>query len=398
MVYQAPYVDATGLHYSSFVDVKQYYINGAKSIFGNDIYVDDDSMDGQLISIFAKGQYDTMKSIEYAFNNVTPQTAMGVVLSRLLLLSGLSRKKSGYSTAYCKLTGNPFTIIHSGVVADVAGNKWDLPTTVNLGENGVVYVTVTAQEKGDITALANTITQIVTPQYGWRTVTNDYPANPSQPVETDAEARYRQRKTVALPSQGLVEGTQSAILNIDGVTDCIVKENDTNINKTIENFTLPPNSITCIVKGGSEADIADAIFYHKNQGCYTNGDIEITHYDIYNNVNYIRFYRPTDVPIKISLTIRPFAGYSSDITDEIKANLVSYIDSLNISKDVSVSVLYSIINQSIPDLKEPIFAVDSLQIARLSGSLSTNDIVINLNEEASITATNVTITLTGQST
>lgn len=398
MAYLAPYVDETGLHYSSFEDIKQYYINCAKRIFGDDIYVDDDSMDGQLISIFAKGQYDTMKSIEFAFNNVTPQTSFGVVLSRLVLLSGISRKKSGYSTVFVKLTGNPFTIIHNGVVADISGNKWDLPVIVNLGENGVTYVTATAQKQGNITALTNTVTQIVTPCYGWKTVTNEYPANPATPVETDEELRYRQRNTVALPSQGLREGTQSAILNIDGVTDCIVEENDTNISKTVQGVSLPPNSITCIVKGGSESDIADAIFYHKNQGCYTNGNIEITHYDMYNNVNYIRFSRPIQVPIKINVEIRPFTGYSSDITDEIKANLVEYIDSLNISKDVSVSVLYSIINKSIPDLKEPIFAVDLLEIGKVNGSYSTDDVVINLNEEASISAENVTITIEGEST
>lgn len=396
MTYKAPYVDETGLHYSSFEEIKEFYVNGAKSIFGEDIYVDDDSMDGQLISIFAKGQYDTLKTIEYAYNNTTPQTAFGVVLSRLLLLSGISRKKAGYSTVFVKLEGFPFTIIHSGVVSDIAGNKWDLPTTVNLGENGVVYVTATAQKQGNITALPNTVTQIVTPCYGWKSVTNEYPANPASPVETDTQARYRQRKAVALPSQGLVEGTQSAILNIEGVTDCIVKENDYNVPKIVEDFTLPPNSITCIVKGGSEKDIADVIFYRKNQGCYTNGDIEVTQYDMFNNVNYIRFYRPTLVPIQISIKIRPFQGYSSDITDEITQNLVDYIDSLNISKDVSVSVLYSIINQSIPDLKEPIFAVDELKIGKVGETTSTDDIAIKLNEEALITAENISITLVGE--
>jgi uncharacterized phage protein gp47/JayE len=392
-MYQAPYVDETGLHYSSFEDIKEFYKDGAKSIFGEDIYVDDDSMDGQLISIFAKGAYDTMKSVEYAFNNTTPQTAFGVPLSRLLLLSGTERKKSGFSTAYCKLEGSPFTIIHSGVVYDVAGNKWNLPNTVNLGENGVVYVTVTAQKEGNITALAGTINKIETPQYGWRSVTNEYPANPASPVETDSQARYRQRKSVALPSQGLTEGTQSAILNIEGVTDCIVKENDYSIPKTVKGLELPANSITCVVKGGSEKDIADVIFYRKNQGCYTNGNVEVTQYDMYNNVNYIRFYRPTEVPIKISVTIRPFGGYSSDITAEIKQNLLDYIDSLNISKDVSVSVLYSIVNSSIPDLKEPIFAIDELLIAKTSGAYSSDDIVIKLNEEASTSLANITITV-----
>lgn len=391
MAYKAPYVDETGLHYSSFEDIKQYYTDGAKEIFGDDIYVDNDSMDGQLISLFSKGMYDTLKTIEFAYNNTTPQTAFGVVLSRLVLLSGIERKASGYSTVFCKLTGAPFTIIHNGVVSDVAGNKWDLPDIVNLGENGVVSVTATAQKQGNITMPPNTITQIDTPTYGWKTVNNEFASNPASPVEQDYELRYRQRNSVALPSQGLVEGTQSALLNIDGVTDCIVKENDENVEVTVEGEKLPPNSITCIVKGGSEKEIANTIFYRKNQGCYTNGDIEITQYDIFNNVNYIRFFRPTPVPIEISIKIKPFRGYSSDITTEIKNNLINYIDSLNISKDVTLSALYSIINESIPDLKEPIFSVTELKIAKLNGELSTNDIEINLKEEAYIEADDVTI-------
>lgn len=391
MAYTAPYIDETGLHYSSFAEIKQYYTDGAKQIFGDDIYLDDDSMDGQLISIISKANYDTCKAIEFAYNNTTPQTAYGTVLSRLVLLSGIERKVAGYSTAFCKLTGSPFTIIHSGVVADLSGNKWNLPNNVNLGENGITTVTVTAQKQGTIQAGPNTITQIVTPTFGWKTVTNEQSANPATPVEEDYELRYRQRNAIALPSKGLVEGTQSALLNLEGVTDCIVKENEENVEITVEGEKLPPHSITCVVKGGSEKEIANTIFYRKNQGCYTNGDIEITQYDKFNNVNYIRFFRPTQIPIEISVKIKPFTGYSSDITDQIKNDLISYIDSLNISKDVTLSALYSIINESIPDLKEPIFSVTELKIAKLNGVLGTDDIVINLKEEAYIEATDVTI-------
>lgn len=396
MTYEAPYVDETGLHYSSFEDIKQFYVDGAKTIYGSDIYVDDDSMDGQMISIFAKGVYDALKTVEFAYNNTTPQTAFGTVLSRLVLLSGISRKKSGYSTAFCKLTGEPFTIIRSGVVADVAGNKWNLPLVVNLGENGVVNVTATAQKKGDITALANTITQIVTPTYGWKTVTNEYPANPATPLETDAELRYRQRNSVALPSQGLVEGTQSALLNITGVTDAIVKENDTNAIKTVDGVQLPPNSITCVVKGGDEQEIADVIFYKKNQGCYTNGTIEVIQYDLYNNATYIRFSRPTKVELKVNIVINPIKGYSSEITAEIKRNLAEYVSSIKISNDIAWSALYSIINESIPDLKDPLFSVDTLEIGKLEGSYAQDNIEIKLNEQANLEEENITITVEGE--
>lgn len=396
MAYFAPYVDETGLHYSSFEDIKQYYSDGAKEIFGNDIYLDADSQDGQLISILAKAAYDTCKSVEYAYNNTTPQTAKGVPLARLVLLNGIEKKAAGYSTAFCKLTGDPFTLIKNGVAQDISGNKWNLPKNVNLGENGAANVTVTAQEKGNITALAGSINQIYTPVAGWKTITNPNAANPATPEETDYELRARQRKTVALPSQGLVEGTESAINNITGVVDCIVKENDKSIEVTEQGVKLPPHSITCIVKGGSEKDIAQTIFYHKNQGCYTNGDVEITVFDMYNNVNTMRFFRPKDVPIKISFDLTPIQGYSSEIADNIKQSLIDYIYSLKISNDISYSVLYSIINGVMPDLKNPIFSISNLKIGKTSGETGTNDIVLNLDEEASLTSENVTINVQGE--
>ena len=92
------------------------------------------------------------------------------------------------------------------------------------------------------------------------------------------------------------------------------------------------------------------------------------------------------------MTLRPIQGYSSEIAEMIKENLVAYIDSLNISKDVSMGVLYSVINSVMPDLKEPIFAIESLQMGKVGGSFSTNDIIIKLNEEARLDASNVTIT------
>lgn len=391
MAYTAPYVDETGLHYSSFQDIKEYYQDGAKLVFGSDIYVDNDSMDGQLISIFAKATYDTCKMIEYAYNNTTPQTAYGTVLSRLVLLSGLSRKKAGYSTVYCKLTGEPFTIIRNGVVQDVSGNRWNLPEIVNLGEDGVEYVTATAEKQGDITALANTVTTIVTPTFGWKSVTNEYPANKGQSVETDEELRLRQKKSVALPSQGLLQGTQSALLDLEGVTDALVKENDTDDEITLDSVLLPPHSITCIVEGGSEADIASTIFYKKNQGCYTNGDVQITQYDLYNNATTIRFYRPIFTDIEITVTVNPLQDYSSEVSERIKTNLVSYINNLGFSTDVYKSAIYSPINNANDNILSPQFQIADIRLSVLGGSTSLSTVPIPLNGKARIAYENINV-------
>ena len=391
MAYFGPEVKESGLVYPTFKDCEEYLISNAKDIFGKNIYLDADSMDMQQISVFAKCMHATFKCAEYAYNNYNPQTAIGTGLARCVMLNGMKVKPSGYSTCYVELGGEPYTTIKNGVVSDKSGNKWKLPDNVNLGKNGIVFVTVTAQEKGSIIAVVGDICNIETPQHGWKYVKNNVSANIGQKTETLREIRKRQQETVALPSQGLREGTQSALLQINGVTDAKVEENDENIKVIKKGFELPPNSITCIVKGGSEQEILNTIFYKKNQGVYTHGDIEGIVYDKYQNINRIRFFRQTVVEIKALIVLTPKKGYSSDITDEIKSNLVNYVDSLNISSDVSQGIFYTITNQSNPDLKNPTFSINSIQIARLENELDTKDININLNEEANLLIENITV-------
>lgn len=393
MAYFEPFIDASGYHYPTFAECKEYLVESAKEIFGADIYVDDDSMDGQDISIRAKAMYDTFKVGEFAYNNNSPASAIGTALAKNVLLNGMKVKASGFSTVYVKLTGTPYTTILNGVVSDTASNKWNLPSSCNLGSGGTLYVTATAQKQGNITAMAGTVINIDTPTFGWTSVTNESVASPGQETETDGQVRLRQTQAVALPSQALLEGTQSAILQVSGVTDAIVKENDTDAPVVVQGVTLPKNSITCIVKGGSEDETASTIFYKKNQGCYTNGDIEKTVFDIYANVNTIRFFRPVGVPVKVQIGITPIKGYSSSITDAIEANVFNHIDSLGISQDLIQSIISSIINKSITDLDDPEFYINDLQIAKVGSSFGTSNVIMNLNEEATIDLSNITITV-----
>ena len=60
MAYFAPYIDATGFHYPTYQDIVDDMVAGAKSIFGSDLYLENDSADYQLISIFASKTYDTL--------------------------------------------------------------------------------------------------------------------------------------------------------------------------------------------------------------------------------------------------------------------------------------------------------------------------------------------------
>ena len=61
MAYYAPYIDTTGIHVPTYEDIRDDLIASMKQIFGQDIYLDEDSQDYQQISIFAKKIFDTKK-------------------------------------------------------------------------------------------------------------------------------------------------------------------------------------------------------------------------------------------------------------------------------------------------------------------------------------------------
>lgn len=218
MAYFAPYIDDAGLHIPTYQDIKDDLVTEAKKIFGEDIYLENDSMDYEYISAIALKMYDTLNSIVYAYNSRSPVTAIGSGLDTVVKINGLKRKAASYSTCVVTLTGIPQTVIKSGVVQDISGNNWNLPSNITIPEEGEIEVSAICTVLGSISALVGDINKIATPQLGWISVTNKVNAVLGQPVETDAQLRARQAVSTALPSQTLLGGTIAGIVSVEGVT------------------------------------------------------------------------------------------------------------------------------------------------------------------------------------
>ena len=76
MAYTAPYIDDAGLHIPSYVDIRDDLVDQFKQIYGQDIYLENDSQDYQMISAFALKTYDTMQLLQIVYNNRSPKTAV----------------------------------------------------------------------------------------------------------------------------------------------------------------------------------------------------------------------------------------------------------------------------------------------------------------------------------
>lgn len=53
MAYFEPYIDESGFHYPSYQDILNDILDGMRKIYGQDLYLEHDSQDYQMCSIFA---------------------------------------------------------------------------------------------------------------------------------------------------------------------------------------------------------------------------------------------------------------------------------------------------------------------------------------------------------
>jgi uncharacterized phage protein gp47/JayE len=387
MSYTAPYIDSTGIHVNTYSDIEASLVASAQSIFGTDIYLDNDSQDMQWISAVTEMLYDNEQFLVYVYNNQSPQNAVGTSLDSIVKINGLTRNSATYSTAALTLSGTAGTAISAGIATDTSGYYWDLPEDTVIGEDGTAAVTATCETIGAVTAAIGTITGISNPQYGWNAVYNAAAATPGTAVETDAALRARQTKSVALPSQTVLEGTLAAILEIDGVTRAKLYENNT---ASADDNGIPAHSIAAIAEGGTDTEVATEIAKYKAPGCGTYGTTAVT-LDLGDNISTgaIDFSRPTDITVNVQITVIQLTGYTSTVQSSMVSAIKEYLNSLAIGTTIYSAQLYYPALSILSGTSSPSFNISSLTVSTGSGSASSS-VAIAWNEV--VKAGTVTVT------
>lgn len=388
MTYFEPYIDKTGFHIPTYLEIRDQLIEDAKSIFGQDIYLGEDSQDYQWIATVAEKIYDAFQIGEQVYNNRAPNTAIGTGLDSIVKINGIKRKPATYSECKVKIIGLGGTEITEGIAVDKSGIKWNLPYSVVIPANGEVEVVAKCSIPGPVVSNPGDISSIFNPIYGWSSIYNERNGDIGSYVEDDSELRVRQSKSTAQASKTILEGTVGAIAQLEGVARHKVYENDTD---AVDDKGLPPHSVTAVVEGGIDSEIAEVIWRHKGVGCFTNGLVSVEIVDSKDITTPIRFSRPTYVDIDIVVNIKKLDGYTTETTEAIKKNLQSYLNSMEIGTDLSLSALWGASLQAMPNLMNPLFSVLSITATRTSGIQQAEDIAIGFDEVCRGNANNIAV-------
>lgn len=390
MAYFKPFIDETGYHYPTYNEILEYIADNALIIFGQDLYLGNDSQDYQMFSIFAKIAFDSYCWTAAAYDAHSPRTSVGTGLDSVVSINGIRRKEGTRSVAQVVIHGTPGLVIQNGSVADNLGNTWDLPAHVTIGLDGALETTVTARNLGQIIALPGTITVILTPMLGWLNVSNPAISTVGSVIETDAQLRARQKLSTARPSASLMEGLQGAIAEIENVTRYAIYENDTSITDA---NSIPSHSISVVVEGGDDHEIAETIFVRKSTGCGTYGNTTAEYIGAFSGSNKIQFSRPSYVDIDVEIIIKPLPAFVAEQIDAIKGRIVDYLDSLAIGDDLTISILWWAAQEALPDQTAPSFSVVSVRAARDGNPLSSQDIAMSYTDIARGNLNNVRVLL-----
>lgn len=387
----AAQITSTGITAPNYSDILQQLKIVYWAIYGSDAVLDPDSQDGQFLAELAQAIFDCNQNVIDIYASFAPSTARGVQLSRLVKLNGLRRSVPTNSQAVVSIGGTVGTSIVNGVVGDNAnlGTQWALPALVVIPIAGTVDVTATATTPGATPAAPGSLTKILTPTLGWQTVTNAVLASPGQAVETDAQLRVRQSKSVALPAMTVLEGIFAVVDAVVGVSRLKIYENSDDVNNS---DGLTPHSISVIVAGGDATAIATAIALKKTPGGRTNGTTSVIVTDKNGVPNTIRFYPLTTVPLKMQISVHPLVGYVSTTGDLLKQTVVDFVNGFDIGEDSYLARLYSPANLSGAGLGST-FVVTAITQAKVAGALAAADVVIAFNEGATLDLSQVTLVL-----
>lgn len=271
-------IDATGLQTATQAELITKFTTAYQTIYGTDISLSSDSPDGQMMMIYIQVLLDVLDLVKQSNASFDPDQAIGALLDQRVAINGIKRQAGTYSitpitivtSVGLNLYGLDQTVEPVYTVQDLAGNKWQLVSTVigvPIGSN--IYNFRASTPGANLTTL-NTITTPVTIVLGVSSVNNPS----AQTVigiseESDFTLKVRRQKSVALASTGFVDGLTAALQNINGVTYTKIYENKSD---AADGDGTPGHCIWVVVGGaGAASEIANAIYKKRNGGCNMRG-------------------------------------------------------------------------------------------------------------------------------
>lgn len=370
--------------------------------------LDPSTPDGLKMAHDAEIFYSLDETIQRAYNSKDPNKAKGLDLDIVCSLTGTVRSNGSRSSVQLSLTGSPMTVVPRGnrFESTVTGSRWESDQTITLDSSGSATVNATCTVIGPTQADQDTITRIVDVIAGLATVTNPDPAVVGADAQRDEQLRVTRAAAVGRPGNNQIDSMTGELFAVDGVRRVKIYENDTGSSAVSpENpHGLPANSIAPIIDGGSDEDVALAIYLKKNPGVrlFQAGEpfeVNVQSPRFASNSKIIKASRPEYIDAVLSIEIKDDGTLPVDADQQIKNAYMDFAAGDLIPADVGFKISGFDIGESVPfsTMFTPVNQVigqygNSYVTSLLLNGASTN-LVIAYNQMSRWSESNITVTI-----
>lgn len=336
--------------------IREAIINDLEeTVFQQKIDVSQETVLGRLIEWMTVCFAQICGLTAWTTNQFNIKLATGVFLDAWADNFKMSRKLASNSRVLCQVTGTHNTEIPAGsLVANSNGDLFASESTITIDASGNGSGFFSAVESGPVPCAAETITSIRTAIAGWNTVTNENAGI----VGTDTETDYALRNRIvsnAFVGEGYVGTVTNALMNLDGVTNVLVRSNPYSSSQTIGGISVAAHGIYVCVEGGDDNEIAQVIYRTKPIGAaYTdNGTHKVSKVviDEFSGQGItVRFNRPDSNTTIVNVTARNHSYSGTTLNEDISSAIDSFFQSKGIGKTATSIELAIAIQEQIPGI------------------------------------------------
>lgn len=394
------YVTSSGLIVPDTSTILDQVTQDFKNALGQDLDTTPETPQGRLIQLITDYRVNSLAINAANANQINLRYATGRFLDAIGSFYGTERIAATSTRVLATVTGEANTVIPQGSQAQTtAGDIFYAENNITIGQNGIASGYFLSLEKGQIPCELNTLNQIVNAVLGWETINNTSNAIIGTNIESDTDFRIRIQAS-RFTGISLMQAIKAKLANIENVLSSWAYDNYEDTPITYDGVTIPAHSICVVVDGGTDQEIAQAIYEVKTGGTgyttITGQSVTQTVIDGAYNVPYqVTFNRPEYVPFKINIQVRNVNYSGSDLVSDVKnaiirwsEGLVNGVDGLKIGQNVSPFEISAAVSDEIPEIY-----VKNCRIALVGGSLSTNELDFTVSQIGQIELSNITVTV-----
>lgn len=373
-----------------------------KEAFGEDLDLTATTPQGRLIEMMQRNRTFCIQICALVSNMLNLNRATGFVLDDLGSLFLLERHPATKTSVVVDLAGVSGTIIPAGTRLQTTDG--DIFASVRQYTIGVDAdrAEFQAVENGEIACPAHSLTVILDRVNGLETADNANSGVLGSDLESDAEFRDRIKKSLNINSIAILSSINSALLATEGVKDSYCYDNYEDVSVTVDGATIPAHSILACVEGGSNQDVAKALFEKKTIGTgYVSASSGATLVsetvidETYGTPYTVKFLRPVMTSLDVSITVGRQGYTGADLEGAVKDAIMQWynggvdgVDGIKIGKAVSPFEISAAVSDVIPDI-----FVKDVGICVHSGTPAATTMTFGVVHKAEITRSNITVTV-----